>query len=128
MSRSDIKSHVSVAQIIPPAAYTATHTPASGVDLAGFDAAVVVIEVGAVSSGAFSFEVQHSDSASSGFTAVDDAELDGTEPTSITATTVTEIGYRGIKRYLRVVATDTAAGDAVFGVHVVRAKGRKLPV
>lgn len=124
--RSDIKNHVDLVQSIAPAAYTA-NTTGTGVDLANYNAAAVVITVGAVTSGAFSFEVQESDASASGYTAVSDDFLDGTEPTSITASTVTVIGYHGIKRYLRVVATDTAAGDAVFGVSVLRAKGRVKP-
>lgn len=124
---SDIKNNIAPAITIAPGAYTA-NTTGTGVDLAGFDAAAVVITVGAVTSGAFSFEVQESDSSGSGYTAVADADLDGTEPASITATTVTEVGYLGRKRYLRVVATDTAAGDAAFSVLVVRANPRKRPV
>jgi hypothetical protein len=124
---SDIKNNISVASTIVPAAYTAT-TTGTGVDLAGYDAAAVVIVTGAVTSGDFSVEVQESDASASGYTAVANADLDGTEPATITASTVTEIGYLGRKRYIRVVATDTAAADAVFGVHVVRANPRKRPV
>lgn len=124
---SDIKNNISVASTIVPAAYTAT-TTGTGVDLAGYDAAAVVIVTGAVTSGDFSVEVQESDALASGYTAVANADLDGTEPATIAASAVTEIGYLGRKRYIRVVATDTAAADAVFGVHVVRANPRKRPV
>lgn len=123
---TDIKNHLSVVQSIAPAAYTATAT-GTGVDLAGFDAAAVQITVGAVANNAFSVEVQESDASGSGYTAVATADLDGTEPATLTAATTTLIGYHGIKRYIRAVATDTAAGDAVFGVSVIRGNGRVKP-
>ncbi|MFM9634376.1 hypothetical protein ACKI10_43345 [Streptomyces galilaeus] len=124
--RNDVKNHLSLAQSIVPAAYTATAT-GTGVDLANFDAAAVVINVGAVANNAFSVEVQESDALASGYTAVANADLDGTEPATLTASTVTVIGYRGIKRYIRAVATDAGTGDAAFGVTVVRAAGREKP-
>ena len=127
MSRTDIVSNISVAQTIEPGNYQATET-GTGVDLAGFDKAAVVITVGTSTDTGFSFEVQESDTLGSGYTAVDDADLEGTEPTTAVASSVTEIGYKGIKRYVRVVATDTGTGNADFGVAVVRGGARKYPV
>ncbi len=121
--RNDIKNHLSIAQTLVPAARTASAN-GTAVDLAGFDAAAVVIDVGAVTDANFSIEVQESDESGSGYTAVAAADLDGTEPATLTANTVTTIGYHGIKRYIRAVATDAGTGDAAFGVSVVRAKGR----
>lgn len=124
--RNDIKNHISVAQTLVPAARTATAT-GSAVDLAGFDAVAVVVNVGAVTDGSFSIEVQESDASGSGFAAVASADLDGTEPATLTANTQTVIGYHGIKRYLRAVATDAGSGDAAFAVTVVRGAGRVKP-
>lgn len=126
MSRTDLKNHLSLAQSIVPAAYTATAT-GTGIDCANYDAVAVQINVGAVANNAFSVEVQESDALASGYTAVATADLDGTEPATLTANTVTVIGYHGTKRYVRAVATDTAAGDAAFGVIVIRGKGRVQP-
>ena len=124
--RNDIKNHISVAQTLVPAARTATAT-GSAVDLAGFDAAAVVIDVGAVTDANFSIEVQESDSSGSGYTAVANTDLDGTEPATLTANSQTVIGYHGIKRYLRAVATDAGTGDAAFAVSVIRGAGRVKP-
>lgn len=124
--RTDIKNHIAVAQTLVPAARTATAT-GSAVDLAGFDAAAVVISTGAVTDGSFSIEVQESDASGSGYTAVATADLDGTEPATLTANTVTVLGYHGIKRYIRAVATDAGPGDAVFEVAVIRGNGRVKP-
>ncbi|MEU3600887.1 hypothetical protein ABZ714_19510 [Streptomyces sp. NPDC006798] len=123
--RSDIKSHIAPVQTIAPAAYTATAT-GTGVDLANYDAAAVVVTVGAVTNNTFAVEVQESDQPASGYTAVPDGLLDGAEPATLTAATTTVIGYHGIRRYLRVVAT-TSAGNAVFGATVVRGHGRIQP-
>ncbi|MEU7348351.1 hypothetical protein ABZ778_31500 [Streptomyces bacillaris] len=124
--RTDIKNSLSVVSTLAPAARTDTAT-GTGVDLANYDAAAVVITTGAVANAAFSIEIQESDASGSGYTAVADADLDGTEPATLTASTVTVIGYHGIKRYIRAVATDAGTGDASFGVDVIRGKGRVKP-
>ncbi|WP_433406871.1 hypothetical protein [Streptomyces sp. CA-146814] len=124
--RTDIKNSLSVVSTLAPAARTDTAT-GTAVDLANYDAAAVVITTGAVANAAFSIEIQESDQSGSGFTAVATEDLDGTEPATLTATTVTAIGYHGIKRYIRAVATDAGTGDAAFGVTVIRGKGRVKP-
>ncbi|MFJ3705035.1 MULTISPECIES: hypothetical protein [unclassified Streptomyces] len=122
--RTDIKNSLDVVTTLTPAARTAAAT-GTAVDLANYDAAAVVIATGAVANAAFAVEIQESDASASGYTAVANADLDGTEPATLTASTVTVIGYHGIKRYLRVVTTGTA--DASFGVTVIRGKGRVKP-
>ncbi|CAM5715546.1 hypothetical protein ACTFBT_16115 [Streptomyces microflavus] len=124
--RTDIKNSLSVVSTLAPAARTDTAT-GTAVDLANYDAAAVVITTGAVANAAFSVEIQESDVSGSGYTAVATEDLDGTEPATLTATTVTVIGYHGIKRYIRAVATDAGTGDASFGVSVIRGKGRVKP-
>lgn len=124
--RTDIKNSLDVVTTLAPAAQTATAT-GTAVDLANYDAAAVVITTGAVANNAFSIEIQESDTSGSGYTAVATADLDGTEPATLTASTVTVIGYHGIKRYIRAVATDAGTGDASFGVTVIRGKGRVKP-
>ncbi|MDX2623847.1 hypothetical protein PV356_30790 [Streptomyces sp. WI03-5b] len=122
--RTDIKNSLAVVTTLAPAARTAAAT-GTAVDLANYDAAAVVITTGAVANPAFAVEIQESDQSGSGYTAVANADLDGTEPATLTASTVTVIGYHGIKRYIRAVTTGTA--DASFGVTVIRGKGRVKP-
>ncbi|MGW1127462.1 hypothetical protein [Streptomyces sp. NPDC002526] len=124
--RTDIKNSLDVVTTLAPAARTDTAT-GTAVDLANYDAAAVVIATGTVANGAFSIEIQESDASGSGFTAVANADLDGTEPATLTASTVTVIGYHGIKRYIRAVATDGGTGDGSFGVTVIRGNGRVKP-
>lgn len=123
--RQDIANHIDVAQSVAPGNQTSTAT-GGGVDLANYDAAAVVFDVGTVSNDAYTFEIQSSsdDGDSDAYAAVDAADLDGTYPDAPSAETVTVIGYHGTTRYIRVVATNGGSGDADFGAAVVRAKGR----
>ncbi|MFR0354164.1 hypothetical protein [Streptomyces sediminimaris] len=118
---------------LTPAAYTAS-TNGTTVDRAGdnlFQDALVAIPVGTVTDGTHTFEVQESDDDTT-WSAVADEHLQGTEPavTSATDQTVYEIGYKGSKRYLRVVTTVTGspATGGVYGAHVVLANPRVAPV
>ncbi len=134
-------------------AKTATVTPSSGVDLRDFVGGVAIsIHVGAVTNIAnspqptWTFHLEESDSASSGFTAVtnsDDVDIEGsrspvTTPDSSTGVFLTiddaaeddltyRVGYLGTKRYIRVVATAAnSPGSTVIVAHVV-AMPRLLP-
>lgn len=133
MSR-DLKNNISPAASLLPAARTAAADGAA-VDLANYAAAVVVIDTGTISgtTPSFVFEVQESDTTTGGdFTAVADADLDGSEPTVTAANdeTVHRIGYRGRKRYLRVILK-TVGGTATPTLPctglVLRGSPRKAP-
>lgn len=125
----DLKALTDVVQHIAPAAYTSTQTPAGGVDLAGYNSAVVEVNVGVVTAGDFTFEVQDSedDGVDDAYAPVPDADLDGTEPVLEDAGDGGQIYRLGLirtKRYVRVVATDAGSGNAVFGVNVLRGNER----
>ncbi len=124
----DLYNEISIAQSLGPAARTASAN-GTGVDLQGFDAAVVVVETGTITDGTHTIEVQES-ADNSTFTAVADADLQGAEPAIGAANdnVVYEIGYLGTKRYIR--ATVTVAGattGGVYAAHVVRGRARKQP-
>jgi len=106
------------------AAYTATQTPSTGVDLKGYTKAEVCVYIGTVtniqdSAGpGWTLTLEHSDSASSGFAAVGDTDVvipdnEQAIASGVFATIdddedddkVWRIGYIGNKRYVRVVAT-----------------------
>lgn len=126
----DQHSNIKSVDHIPAAAFTATQTPANGVDLKGFDAAEFLISVGVVTNIAnspqpsWAFKLQESDSQASGFTDVVTAAdvLVGSAKSPVTApdsstgvfltvdaaaedATLYRVGYVGAKRYVRVVAT-----------------------
>ncbi|MBA0126288.1 hypothetical protein H0B56_12120 [Haloechinothrix sp. YIM 98757] len=127
--RQDIKNHVAIAQSIVPGSHSGGDQTGSGVDLANYDAAAMVFDVGAVTDNSWTFTVEHSDDdgATDAYAEVDADELDGTTPDAPDANTVTVVGYHGIKQWVRVVATDGGTGDAEFGVSVLRARGRAKP-
>jgi hypothetical protein len=113
----DLISNVSPAILIPSQTAAADTTPSS-IDLQGYDAAAIYIEVG-IGGITFSgtnkieFVLTHSDDDST-YSNVADADLQGVSGTSsgivysLTAAhaagTVTEIGYVGGKRYLKLLA------------------------
>ena len=134
-------------------AKTATVTPSSGVDLRDFVFGVdVLIHVGAVTNIAnspqpsWTFHLEESDSASSGFTAVtnsDDVDIEGslspvTTPDSSTGVFLTidaaaeddktyRIGYTGSKRYVRVVATAANTPGSTYIYATVLGQPRLRP-
>lgn len=95
-----------------------------------FGGALCVVTSGTITDGTHTVEVQESDDNSS-FTAVADADLQGTEPAIGAANdnVVYEIGYRGTKRYLRVaVVTTGATTGGTFGANIILGQPRRLPV
>jgi len=95
-----------------------------------FRSALAVVQTGTITDGTHTVEVQESDDNSS-FTAVADADLQGTEPAIGAANdnVVYEIGYRGTKRYIRVtVVTSGATTGGTFGAVLVLGIPRRLPV
>lgn len=106
MTTRELKSELApTIESLAPASRTATVNGASA-DLLGYDSCLVIINRGAAggTTPSFTFEVQDSDD-NSAFTAVADADLDGTEPVVTAAGIPVEIGYRGAKRYVRVAIT-----------------------
>jgi hypothetical protein len=111
-------------------------TPAAGdwIDMQGWEALTFSVSTGTVTdagtTAGFAFEVQESDTtAASDATAVADADLIGLE-SALTVTSddaddtlVGSIGYRGGKRYVRIVATGTTGTDAAVTVHARKDKG-----
>lgn len=127
--RQDLANHINPTYSLLPASRNAT-VNGTGVDLAGFDAAAIVIEAGAAggTTPSFTFEVQDSDDNST-FAAVSSDFLEGTEPVITASNSVTKLGYHGIKRYLRVAIT-AASGTTptlLCSALVIRGKGRVKP-
>lgn len=115
-------------------------TPAAGgaIDMQGWKGLTLTVSTGTVTdagtAAGFAFEVQESDAAASGYTAVADADLIGLE-SALTVKAdgdddkmIGSIGYRGGKRYVRVVATGTSGTDAAVTVHARKDKGAVMGV
>jgi len=131
----DLKSDVQGANAINATLSGTTPSAGNLIDMTGFRSLTFVLATGTVTdagtTAGFSFEVQECDTtAAASFTAVADADLIGLE----SALTVTDdaadnvmigtIGYRGTKKYVRIVATGTTGTNAaVFGLAI---KGHPL--
>jgi len=111
--------------IYPAALGAAAKTGDAYVDLAGYDGALIICYSGALTVD-MPFQLMHSDDHVT-FTAVDDADLIGLEPTLLAATDneVKTFGYKGSKRYLRV---DTTTGTGIAGAMIVKGFPRHAPV
>jgi hypothetical protein len=109
---------------------TATGT---GVDLRGYDGAVVNIEFGAYTDGTHTPSVSHSADGTTYTACVYGTDLDG--PSALTAVTnssgantVQQIGYIGSLRYLQVVMTTTGAtSGAASAAQIVAGYPRNAP-
>lgn len=122
MPNRDLKSNISVAACIVPAVYSATKDDSTIVDLQGCDSATVIINTGAiVGAGDFTPKLVHGDAADlTGGADVAAADLIGAFPTILEASTVYNVGYRGNKRYVRVVLTKNGGTSIAAGAMVVR--------
>lgn len=129
MASRDLVNSMGIAQSLAPAARTADEDGA-GVDLQGYESAVVVVATGAITDGTHTIEIQESDDNST-FTAVADDDLQGTEPVigAADGNKVYKIGYIGTKRYIRVsVTVADATSGGVYGAFVIRGHARSKPV
>lgn len=125
--RTDFNSNADVVQSIAPAAYTATAT-GTGVNLAGYGEAEVIVVGGTRTDGTHTPKVQES-SDNSTFADVAAADLVGTALVAITSASTQRIGYIGTKQYIRVVSTVAGATTgAVYAAIVVRGGARKQPL
>lgn len=113
MAYRDIKNNVAVAASVLPLLRTAT-VEGSGVDLRGYDSAMVIVDAGTVTDGTFTPSLEESDDNST-FTTVAAADLEGsfTAVTSSADDGVQSVGYKGDARYVRAVLT--ASGSPSTG-------------
>lgn len=122
----DLKNSLNAVTTLAPAARTATENGV-GVDLQGFDGALVVIQAGTITDGTHSVKVQESDDNST-FTDVAADDLIGSL-VDLTSDTVQRVSYIGVKQYIRVVSTVSGATTGgVYSALVVRGAARKYPV
>jgi hypothetical protein len=117
----DLASNIGVAQTLAPVDYSAT-TKGTAIDLRDYDSAAVIVNTGAITSaGKYVVSVQESDTTTDGdFGDVGAADLVGSLPSELAATSAYKISYVGNKRYIRAVITKTSgtsiAAGAVFAL------------
>ena len=136
MALRDLKSNIGASESIRPAAHTATVTGET-VDTRGYDSAMALVAVGAVSGtddspsnpAVFVVKLQESDTTMDGdFTDVASTDLQGTFSTSLVQNTVERVGYIGSKRYVRAVITKTSGTSAAASAVIVLGDAHIKPV
>lgn len=129
----DAYANVTVKATLAIATRTASAN-GTGVDRVGggamYQDAMVVVHTGTITDGTHAVDIQESDD-NSAWSSVAAGELQGAEPSIVAADDdkVFIVGYKGIKRYLRVAVTasGTTTGG-VYGATVVLANPRNAPV
>lgn len=124
--RRDMKSNLDVgpnASGIIPAVYTATATGV-GVDLQGFDGAMVVFQTGAIAAaGLFTPKIQESDDSTTGSDGTWNDVAAGDQLGSLAnlaASAQQRVSYIGKKRWVRPVATYVSGTSTAIAAVVVR--------
>jgi hypothetical protein len=117
-----------VASLVP--AVQAATLKGSTVDLAGYNSALMVVNTGAiVSDGDYSIAMQESDTTTDGdFANVSAADLRGSLPATLEASTVYRQGYIGSKRYVRAVITKAGGTSIAAGAVFVLGHPALAPV
>ncbi|PWR24221.1 hypothetical protein [Zavarzinia aquatilis] len=125
----DLTHSIGPVQAVKPVVLTATDTSAA-VDLAGFNAAGIVVSTGAIAgSGDFTAKLQESDTTTSGdFDDVAAGDLIGSFPASLAADSTVKVGYVGNKRYVRTVVTKNSGTSIAASVVVIRGHADTRPV
>ncbi len=120
----DLKSNITTTLALSPAVYSATKADAPIIDLQGADAATLIINTGAiVGAGDYTPSLLMSDLSdmSVATTAAAD-DLIGAFPASLAADSSYAIGFRGEKRYVRLVLTKNSGTSIAVGASVVKSK------
>jgi hypothetical protein len=129
MSRLDLVNDFNANRSLSIATRTNGTVNGTGVDLANYDGAAVVVFSGTMTDGSVAITIEES-ADNSAWSAVAAADRIGSLPTiaSTDDDTVFEFGYKGILRYLRVVAvTSGATSGGTFGALIVRGQPRVKP-
>jgi hypothetical protein len=111
----DITNNLHLKNVIPPVAARTDNTAIVGtvVDRKGYDALMFALSIGTNTdaNATFAVLVEESDESGANFSAVADADLNGTEALAgyqfDDDTETRKIGYRGNKRYVRLTVTPT---------------------
>jgi len=116
-----------LATVVPTGNRTAT-VNGTGIDLQGYDGALVIINADTITDGTHTPKVEES-ADNSAWNDAAAADLVGTALVAITAASVQKISYVGAKRYIRV--TVTVAGTTTGGKYnavVVRGLASQQPL
>lgn len=121
MATRELKTKLSPAESLRPQV-VAGNVTGEIVDTRDFDSATVVWTAGAiVASGNVTLKLQHSDTTTGGdFADVTSDDLAGAFPAALLTNTVGVVGYRGPRRYLRVMATLNSGTSVAASACILR--------
>lgn len=135
MVQHELATTQNVVAALSPAATTDGTRNGADTNLSGYDAVTVIIHGGVVTDGTHTPSLEHADDDGSGapgaYSAVAAAELVGafTALTSSNDPLIQKVGYKGSKKWLRVVLVTTGATTGgVIGACVVRGEPGKAAV
>ena len=115
----DLYSHITALPALAPAVQTAASQGAS-IDTLGAGRMAFVVNTGAVAGdGDFGVKLQESDTGTNGWTDVAADQVDSTAPATLAANSSYRLGYRGWKRYVRLVTTKAGGTSIAAGAVAV---------
>jgi len=119
---SDLKNNITAVLALSPAVHSATKADASIIDLQGAGSATVIVNTGAIAgAGDYTISLRHGDASDlSGDAAASGDDLLGAFPATLAADTSYAVGYRGGKRYVRVVITKNSGTSIAAGAVIVK--------
>lgn len=127
--RKDSYSNTNAVASLVPAVQTAT-LKGSTIDTKGYGTALMIVNTGAIAGdGDYVVAMQESDTTTDGdFADVEAADLIGTLPATLVASSVYRQAYIGTKRYLRAVITKTGGTSIAAGAVFVLGTPAMAPV
>jgi hypothetical protein len=137
MAIKDIASEIKIVQSLAPQVITTGTPTGTAVDVSGYNAVAVELNLGTQAGTSNSFRVEHSDVVGSGYAAVPDADIDPdtytTNKAELVVTTsndaaVQRFRYRGQKQFLRVIAFAATTGNLPCAASIVLGYPKEGPV
>ena len=119
---SDLKNNIAAALALSPAVHSDTKADAPIIDLQGAGSATVIVNTGAIAgAGDYTISLRHGDASNLASDAVASGDdLLGAFPATLAADSSYAVGYRGGKRYVRVVITKNSGTSIAAGAVVVK--------
>jgi len=119
---SDLKNNIAAVLALSPAVHAATKADATIIDLQGAGSATVIINTGAIAGeGDYTISLRHGDASDlTGDAAASGDDLLGAFPATLAADSSYAVGYRGGKRYVRVVITKNSGTSIAAGAVIIK--------
>ena len=125
----DLYSNIAATLALAPAVQAAAATGAT-IDLQAARSVAFVVNTGAiVGDGDFGVTIQESDTTTSGdFANAAAAVIDTDAPETLEAASSYRLGYRGFKRYVRLVLTKASGTSIAAGAVLIKGNAAEKPV